>query len=906
MVTQPAWCSPEKRARMRAFFDEGVDNMRIPLAVEGLPLLLHLSVFLFLGGLVIFLFNVDLKVFSSVMWWTGLFSMLYGLITVMPILRHNSPYYSPLSQPAWSLYAGMNHVLFRILASKPLRSVFGSRRHFSKLKDRYHGWMSGGVEKAVEEMVSERSSEIDIRIFDWTIRVLGDDDSLEKFFEAIHGLSSSKLVDYFEGDFPEATLDRFWSALKRFMNRTLSSNSVVESVKTRRIIICRDILSSPLGSRCDALSDFLNQAPVSVVRLQAMAQWRSHVLESILDALGEDGASEKFLEAIPGIFGSELVKRLKEHLPNEFRNKFSQALSGFLDRTFSSSSVTESVGSNRLVICLSAARAALGLDGVSQILQNILNGRWSELIQSVEMVKSLRYWNDKNGKRFTPYIQRIVSQVVVDVSERGKGWISLVKAEFAVSGHVLRSYISQGNSVLLFILIHMTRQAFTTGSWTPLVLSSLSEFDIHDTLPRLQHAFCALWNDILFEAWGLGEGNTYVKILREIRRAYIDLHLGTDAAPIFSADTHYYDPVLSQPFSYLRCNIASHRQGLTTVTAYTPSIDVPSLPQPDQSSAASPPHPSSIESDHAPDSSTSDEGDVIVEPPSPGDHTPDPSDIQGFTPSLLASNSVHGARATSRPSVPESITWGPDHLFPGEAPHDPGHSAPPSAEIAFVRSDDPTPLIHTGESGETYQPPLLFRHSNLVQATITPSAVPDPGNVPNALQDATSSATPSHPLEGNQQDTVMSREAPDISENPSTVNPILRSIPTAYPATVVSELVSPPHLLPALSGSMTATGFPLSVEPSSIQPELFSQATPQSSSIITTSSHIYTQVASAFDAPATSRNVTSNPHEDSHDLDPPIPMIPLPRLNQTAEPAHNMVANTLPLEGQVQHDPDGL
>ena len=896
---------------MRAYFAEGVDNMHIPLAVEALPMLLHLSVFLFLGGLVIFLFNVNHKVFGSVMWWTGLFSMAYVLITVMPIVRHNSPYYAPLSQPAWFLYARMNHMVFKFLASKSLRSgALESWRRFSKLMDRYHGWMSGGVEKAAEEMVSERSSEIDIRIFDWTIRVLGDDDSLEKFFEALPGLSSSKLVNHFEGDFPSAILERFWSALKSFMDRTLSSNSVVESVKTRRIIICRDIVSSTLGSRCDTLSDLFNQAPASderLVRLRAMAQWRFHILESILDALGEDGARETFLEAIPRIFDSNLFNRLKEHRPDDFRSKLSEALSGFLDCTVSFRSVTESVRSNRLVICLSAARAALGVDGVSRILQNILNGRWPELIQSVEMVQSLKYWSDKNDKRFTPYVQRIVSQVVVDVSERDKGWISLVKAEFAVSGQVLRRYISRGNSVLLFILIHMTRQAFDTGSWTSLVLSLLSEFDIHDTLPRLQHTFCALWNNILLEARDQGEDNTYVKILREIRRPYIDLHQGTDAAPMFSADTQFYDPVLVQPSSYRYCNIASHRQVLTTLTAYTPSVNVPSLAQPDQSPAASPPQPSSIESDHAPDSSTaSDEGDVIVEPPSPGDHTPDPSDTQGFTPSLLATNFVHGARATSRPSVPESIAWGPDHLFPGEAPHDPGHSAPPSAEIAFVRSDDPTPQIHTGESGETYQLPLLFQHSNLVQAILTPSAVPDPGNDPDALQDATSSATPSHPLEGNQQDTVTSREAPDIGENPSTVNPINRSNPTAYPTTVVSELLSPPHLLPALSSSMTATGFPLLVEPSSIQHDHFPHATPQSSSIATTSSHISTQAASAFDAQVTSRIVTSNPHDDSHDLDPHGPMILFPHSNQTAVPAHDMVANTLPLEEQVQHDPDGL
>jgi hypothetical protein len=43
------------------------------------------------------------------------------------------------------------------------------------------------VEKAAEETPSELSSDIDVRIFDWTVNInaLGDDDSLENFFEAL-------------------------------------------------------------------------------------------------------------------------------------------------------------------------------------------------------------------------------------------------------------------------------------------------------------------------------------------------------------------------------------------------------------------------------------------------------------------------------------------------------------------------------------------------------------------------------------------------------------------------------------------------------------------------------------------------------------------------------------------------
>jgi hypothetical protein len=71
---------------MHAFFAGGVDKMHIPWVVEGLPTLLHLSLFLFFGGLVIFLFNVDREVFTCVVWWIGLFSVVYGLITLVPLM----------------------------------------------------------------------------------------------------------------------------------------------------------------------------------------------------------------------------------------------------------------------------------------------------------------------------------------------------------------------------------------------------------------------------------------------------------------------------------------------------------------------------------------------------------------------------------------------------------------------------------------------------------------------------------------------------------------------------------------------------------------------------------------------------------------------------------------------------
>ncbi|KAH9057260.1 hypothetical protein EDB87DRAFT_1812171, partial [Lactarius vividus] len=57
-VTQPRY-SPHKRARIRAFFFEGVDKFLLPWAVEALPTLLHLSLFLFFAGISVFLWNIN-------------------------------------------------------------------------------------------------------------------------------------------------------------------------------------------------------------------------------------------------------------------------------------------------------------------------------------------------------------------------------------------------------------------------------------------------------------------------------------------------------------------------------------------------------------------------------------------------------------------------------------------------------------------------------------------------------------------------------------------------------------------------------------------------------------------------------------------------------------------------------
>ncbi|KAN0140635.1 hypothetical protein V8E53_001844, partial [Lactarius tabidus] len=89
--------SLHKRARIRSFFAEGVQQSHLLTVVEVLPTLIHVSVSLFFAGLVVFLWNVNLTIFKVVLSWIGVCTASYGSITLIPIFHRNSPYHSPLT-----------------------------------------------------------------------------------------------------------------------------------------------------------------------------------------------------------------------------------------------------------------------------------------------------------------------------------------------------------------------------------------------------------------------------------------------------------------------------------------------------------------------------------------------------------------------------------------------------------------------------------------------------------------------------------------------------------------------------------------------------------------------------------------------------------------------------------------
>jgi Family of unknown function (DUF6535) len=290
------WYSPHKRARIRVFFADGVEKFHLPWVVETLPTLLHISLFLFFSGPLIFLFNINHTTFNVVLWWIGLSVGVYGCITSMPIFRHDSPYHAPLSLSAWFLYNGVIYGVFRIRKFITYLDVFSvstwrrtlgntlrpfarvAHRNFDYLIYAFRERLLGGVVKTAQETASKLSAEIDGCILKWIFDALDEDHELERFFEGIPGFCGSKVVNAPRRILSELDNSALTATLEGFLDRTWSSSLLSEKARERRAIVCMravDALDYSFPS-LNFLTEVFEQGMGGVLRSVQPFKWATH------------------------------------------------------------------------------------------------------------------------------------------------------------------------------------------------------------------------------------------------------------------------------------------------------------------------------------------------------------------------------------------------------------------------------------------------------------------------------------------------------------------------------------------------------------------------------------------------------------------------------------------------------
>ena len=241
-VAHPLY-SPHKRARVRAFYRKGIEELHLPWMVEGLPALLHISLFLFFAGLSVFLFSVNSTIFKAAIAWLALCVIVYAYLTVLPIQHKNSPYSTPLSILVSVCLTGIRSGFFRSIDRFSRLGPFVMHLpNRDQAGVHLQGFFSHSMTKTAEYFAYKLDSEIDYESLIWTFDFLEDDREFEQFFEGVSGLCNSKAVFNAQIGVFRRHEKRFSSALIGFMNRTLSSNLISEDVKRRRINICTKVV----------------------------------------------------------------------------------------------------------------------------------------------------------------------------------------------------------------------------------------------------------------------------------------------------------------------------------------------------------------------------------------------------------------------------------------------------------------------------------------------------------------------------------------------------------------------------------------------------------------------------------------------------------------------------------------
>ena len=231
---------PQERARVRAFIFEGIDKSHLLWVSDTVPTLLHLSLILFFAGLLILLLNTSHTVFFAVVWWVGLCTGLYTYITLLPIFRPYSLHYGPFASIGWQLYANRRHVL-----RKALSIVMWPCYKYTK--DNHPERLLGRIERntVTEASKPDRSREIDASILDSTIDSLHDDHDKEQFFEAIPGFYYSEVG---KNCCPRQLFsNKFLGSLDEFLDRTLSSDSISEWVRSTRLFVSLNAANVAVG-----------------------------------------------------------------------------------------------------------------------------------------------------------------------------------------------------------------------------------------------------------------------------------------------------------------------------------------------------------------------------------------------------------------------------------------------------------------------------------------------------------------------------------------------------------------------------------------------------------------------------------------------------------------------------------
>ncbi|KAJ7132646.1 hypothetical protein C8R46DRAFT_1235601 [Mycena filopes] len=228
--------APIIRARVFSYLYYGLRRFGMHRVVEIIPLLLHASLFFFFAGLVAFLIPIHILVSAVAAAILGVVTLVYTILTLLPLSYWDCPYRTPLSGVCWNLQKSLQ----RIVPGQPQQEKTQAKT------------MIDGVFWEATKQSNARNWR-DEKALLWTVKSLTDDTELEPLLEAIPDVlwGTYQRRWMYDGHIHRLiTESDLLSRLNTFGHNSNSGVLSLEVAKQRRILYYKAIwaLSTPTRS----------------------------------------------------------------------------------------------------------------------------------------------------------------------------------------------------------------------------------------------------------------------------------------------------------------------------------------------------------------------------------------------------------------------------------------------------------------------------------------------------------------------------------------------------------------------------------------------------------------------------------------------------------------------------------
>ncbi|KAI9447609.1 hypothetical protein H4582DRAFT_10897 [Lactarius indigo] len=207
--------APHRRARIRGYMFSGISMFKLSQAIKIMPILLHLSIFLFFAGLVVFVWDLRPAAGYCTLGLVAVFGVCYATLTVLPYIYLNSPYSTPFSEFAWRTSQRILLAIFLLikrlqdlslsflLRGKPIYqrpedlSRWAQWEEVVRTRIKTHQkWLKDGLQKSILDGATAAPSDMDKDSLAWTLTVLDDDREFEDFVARIPGFFESDSIPH--------------------------------------------------------------------------------------------------------------------------------------------------------------------------------------------------------------------------------------------------------------------------------------------------------------------------------------------------------------------------------------------------------------------------------------------------------------------------------------------------------------------------------------------------------------------------------------------------------------------------------------------------------------------------------------------------------------------------------------